>query len=280
MKRLHTMLITVVPDIARYAQESGVDTLFIDMETRGKAERQGHLDTHKSAHTYADVARIAAVLTKAELLVRINPPWEGTSAEVDAAIDAGAQRLMLPMFRHIAEVDIFKRDVAGRVPVTLLVETAASLARLPLILPLLEPEDRVHFGLNDLCLDMKLDFLFEVLGGRLLDGPASFCREAGVPFGIGGVGCIGQGLVPAEWILSEHVRLGSEWVILSRAFHGGAETLSALLARLDLANELNAMQRCYQQLAMTAPNVLSANQASLALRAAAVNGKHQQPRVA
>ncbi|MGR2737567.1 aldolase/citrate lyase family protein [Billgrantia sp. Q4P2] len=280
MKHLHTMLITVVPEIALHAQDSGVDTLFIDMETRGKAERQGHLDTHKSAHTYADVARIAAVLTRAELLVRINPPWEGTSAEVDAAIDAGAQRLMLPMFRNVAEVVDFKRAVAGRVPVTLLVETAASLARLPLILPLLEADDRIHFGLNDLCIDMRLDFLFEVLGGRLLDGPAAFCREAGVPFGIGGVGCLGNGMVPAEWVLSEHVRLGSEWVILSRAFHGGADTLAALLARLDLAVELAALQRCYQELALTGPNVLEANQASLALRAAAINVQQQQQKVA
>nr|WP_267964145.1 aldolase/citrate lyase family protein [Halomonas sp. MCCC 1A11057] len=273
---MHTMLITVVPEIALHAQACGVDTLFIDMETRGKAERQGHLDTHKSAHTYADVARISAVLTTAEVMVRINPPWEGTSAEVDAAIDAGAQRLMLPMFRSVAEVVDFKRAVAGRVPVTLLVETAASLARLPVILPLLDGEDRVHFGLNDLCIDMHLDFLFEVLGGRLLDGPAALCREAGVIFGIGGVGSIGQGTVPAEWIISEHARLGSEWVILSRAFHGGAESLAVLTSRLDLSAELNALQRCYQEFTLTVPSVLEANQANLALRAAAVNIQPQK----
>lgn len=273
MKRLHTMLISVVPEIARHAQECGVDSLFIDMETRGKAERQGHLDTHKSAHTYADVARIAAVLTEAELLVRINPPWDGTPGEVEAAIGAGAQRLMLPMFRMPTEVADFKHAVARRVPVTLLVETAASLARLPVILPLLEKGDRVHFGLNDLCIDMGLGYLFEVLGGRLLDGPAALCRDAGVPFGIGGVGRLGQGEVPAEWILSEHARLGSEWVILSRAFHGGAETLPELLERLDLAAELEVIQRCYQELAIVDPVVLETNQLCLALRAAGVQGQ-------
>lgn len=271
MKRLHTLLITVVPEIASHAQDCGVDSLFVDMETRGKAERQGHLDTHKSAHTYADVARIAAVLTQAQLLVRINPPWEGTSGEVEAAIDAGAQRLMLPMFRTQTEVADFKHAVARRVPVTLLVETATSLARLPVILPLLEEGDRVHFGLNDLCIDMGLGFLFEVLGGRLLDGPAAVCRNAGIPFGIGGVGRLGTGEVPAEWILSEHARLGSEWVILSRAFHGGADTLNQLLAALNLSAELDAIQNCYRELAGSSPSALEANQARLALRAAALD---------
>ncbi|TFH88266.1 aldolase [Billgrantia azerbaijanica] len=269
------MLISAVPEIAHHAQACGVDTLFIDMEVRGKAERQGHLDTHKSAHTYADIARVAAVLTKAELLVRINPPWAGTPEEVAAAIDAGAQRLMLPMFRTPVEVANFQRAVARRVPVTLLVETAASLARLPLILPLLESYDRIHFGLNDLCLDMGLSFLFEVLGGRLLDGPTALCRNAGVPFGIGGVGRLGEGEVPAEWILSEHARLGSDWVILSRAFHGGAQDLSSLVARLDLAAELEAIRRCYRELTMTEPSVLEATQTRLALRAAAVHGQQK-----
>ncbi|RDB44362.1 aldolase [Halomonas sp. DQ26W] len=267
------MLITVVPEIALHAQTCGVDTIFIDMEARGKADRQGHLDTHKSAHTYADVARIAAVLSKAEVMVRINPPWDGTSAEVDAAIDAGAQRVMLPMFRNVEQVMEFKRAVAGRVPVTLLVETASSLARLPVFLPLLGQEDRIHFGLNDLCIDMQLNFLFEVLGGRLLDGPAALCRDAGIPFGIGGVGSIGKGMVPAEWVISEHARLGSEWVILSRAFHGGAESLADLSSCIDLAAELKAIRRCYREFSVTAPSILEANQTNLALRAAATNSQ-------
>lgn len=98
------------------------------------------------------------------------------------AIAAGAARLMLLMFSHAAEVAAFKQ-AAGTTPVTLLVEPAAALARLPVILPLLGAQDRVHFGLNDLSLDMKLGFLFEVVGGRLPSAPGSDTIHHFIVFG-------------------------------------------------------------------------------------------------
>ena len=268
---MKTYFITVDPDIALYAEQSGVSSIFVDMETRGKAERQGHLDTHKAAHTLADVERLASHLTRAELLVRINPPWEGTAEEVTAAVAAGAQRLMLPMFTTPAEVAQFKR-ACGATPVTLLVETSAALARLPAILPLLGCEDRIHFGLNDLSIDMKLAFLFEVLVGRLLDGPTAICRAAGVAFGIGGIGRIGYGDLPADCILGEHVRLGSDWVILSRAFHGSVASLAELRDRIDLEQELQALQRKALDWKSVAPGAFEANHARLAERVAAITG--------
>ena len=45
-------------------------------------------------------------------------------------------------------------------------------------------------------------------------------KDLGRRFGFGGVGMPGvAGTIPAEWILGEHVRVGSDSVILSRAFH-------------------------------------------------------------
>ncbi|MFN4354450.1 aldolase/citrate lyase family protein [Parvibaculum sp.] len=275
MPSLNTLLITVSPDVALHAESCGVDSIFVDMESRGKAERQGHLDTHRAEHTLDDVARLAPLLTRSELLVRLNPIWEGTAGEVEGAVVAGADRLMLPMFRTPDDVEVFKNIVAGRVPVTLLVETAAALSRLPSILPLLSSGDRVHFGLNDLALDMKLSFLFEVLGGRLLDGPSALCREAGVPFGIGGVGRIGHGNLPAEWIVGEHVRLGSEWVILSRAFHNGIKTLQDLERDIDLRAEIEALRRCCEEFSKATAAELSANHLRLARKAAELGGMSQ-----
>ena len=240
---LNVMLITASTEIARYAEASGVQRIFADMETRGKAVRQGHLDTHKSAHTLADVSAISKVLVSAELMVRLNPPWDGTPSEVEDAISAGAQRLMLPLFTSAIEVRQFLYNVAGRVPVTLLVETPQALVRLPAYLSELGRADHVHFGLNDLTLGCGLHFLFEPLAGGLLEAPCALCREAGITFGIGGVGRIGQGEVPADWIVGEHVRLGSTWVILSRAFRGIADTLDELRCSLDLTAELAALHR-------------------------------------
>lgn len=269
---MKTLFITSDPGIARLAEARGVDAIFVDMETRGKAERQGHLDTHMAAHSLADVAALAAALTRAELMVRINPPWDQTAHEVRAAIAAGATRLMLPMFCHAAEVASFKQ-AAGETPVTLLVETAAALARLPVILPLLGTQDRVHFGLNDLSLDMRLGFLFELLGGRLLDGPAALCREAGIALGIGGVGRVGQGDLPADWIIGEHVRLGSEWVILSRAFHGRSASLAELQAQIDLGAELGAICRVATEWSTASPAELLENHLRLARKAAEIAGE-------
>ena len=260
------MLITSAPDVARHAEQCGVDRIFIDMETRGKAERQGHLDTHKSAHGPDDIACVAGALHSAELMARINPPGPELQDEVNAALDAGAERLMLPMFSSTAEVADFVVAVGDRAPITLLVETPAALARLRAWLPLLRPGDDVHFGLNDLSLGAGLRFLFEPLAGGMLDEPAAICRDANVPFGIGGVGRVGQGDVPAEWIIGEHVRLGSQWVILSRAFHGGAANVAELEARLQLADELAQLHRVERAFQAAGDQALHENQQRLARR--------------
>jgi hypothetical protein len=42
----------------------------------------------------------------------------------------------------------------------------------------------------------------------------------GIPFGFGGIARIGEGDLPSDNILGEHVRLGSQSVILSRTFKG------------------------------------------------------------
>ncbi len=269
---MNTLLITADPEIGRYAEESGVAAIFVDMETRGKGERQGHLDTHMARHSLQDVAALASVLKRAELMVRVNPPWEETEKEARQAIAAGATRLMLPMFRTRQQVAKFKA-AAGITPVTLLVETAAAITRLPGILPLLDSADRIHFGLNDLAIDMKLGFLFEVMSGRLLDGPAALCREAGFAFGVGGVSRVGLGDLPAEWILGEHVRIGSEWVILSRDFHGCAATITELRKKLDLAKELDSIKRVVEDWRMQSESARLANHARLAVKVSEIVGE-------
>ena len=73
---LKLMYITNRPDVAKVAQNCGVDRIFVDMEYIGKEERQGGLDTVKSHHTVEDVKNLRKVLNKTELLVRVNPIHE------------------------------------------------------------------------------------------------------------------------------------------------------------------------------------------------------------
>ena len=100
--------------VAQIAENSGVDWIFIDLEVRGKAKRQGGLNTVKSNHSIKDVHKIRSVLKNSELLVRVNPPYEGSKEEIDQVISGGADIVMLPYFKTKTEVEVFTCHVEGR----------------------------------------------------------------------------------------------------------------------------------------------------------------------
>ena len=56
--------------------------------------------------------------------------------------------------------------------------------------------------------------------------------KKGIEFGIGGVARIGEGELPAEVILKEHVRLGSKMAILSRAFRDGTKEIEKEIEKI------------------------------------------------
>lgn len=266
MTHMNFMMITSSPEVAAFIEQHGVTRIFMDQEVNGKAERQGHLDTHKAAHTLEEVAAVAASIRQAELMVRINPLHDASESEVAGAIEAGAHRLMLPMFTKRDEVEAFLSLVDGRVPVTFLAETPQALVRMPDWLPLLQPgRDEVHIGLNDLSLGMGLSFLFEPLAVRLLDSAAELLNQRGVKWGFGGMARIGQGELPAETLMGEHVRLGSQWVILSRAFHQGAASSSALMEQLDFPAEISKLRASQAQWQRASTTELLDNQQRLAI---------------
>lgn len=70
---LKLMYITNQPEIAKIADENGVDRIFVDLETLGKQERQGGMDTVQSRHVIADISKIKEVVNNAQIMVRINP---------------------------------------------------------------------------------------------------------------------------------------------------------------------------------------------------------------
>lgn len=214
---MRLIYITSDPREAQIVQTAGVDLVMVDLEILGKPERQGHLNTVISGHSLDDVTAVRAKLPKGTLLVRINPIHDGSEAEIEAVLERGADALMLPMFRTAEELELFAELVSGRAETIALLETTTALARLPALLEV-GGIDNFHIGLNDLHLELKLDFMFELLSEGLVDYAAAQLRSANRPFGFGGVAPLGQGLLSAELILSEHLRLGSSQVILSRDF--------------------------------------------------------------
>jgi len=274
VSQINYMMITASPEVAAFIEQNGVARIFMDQEVLGKAERQGHLDTHKAAHSLEEIAAVAGVLKRAELMVRLNPLNLHSHEEIQAALDHGAQRLMLPMFTSRADVELFLTLVDDRVPVTFLVETPQSLVRMPDWLPLLKRgRDEVHIGLNDLSLGMGLNFLFEPLANRLLDPSAELLSEREIAWGVGGVARIGQGALPAETVLGEHVRLGSRWVILSRAFHQGASSSAELLQTLDFPAEIAKLREAEGEWRRADAAALMANQQRLGRLAYQIGSK-------
>ena len=211
------MYITNDPRIAALADEAGVDRIFIDLETVGKQLRQGGMNTVQSDHTLADIRAVRPAVKHAELMVRVNPIYDWSQEEIDAALSAGADTLMLPYFRTTRQAEQFLDMVNGRARTILLVETPEAVEHLDEILAL-PGIDECHIGLNDLHLGYGRKFMFELLADGTVDAIVEKFNAHGIPFGIGGIARLGRGTLPAERILAEHVRLGSQAVILSRSF--------------------------------------------------------------
>ena len=214
---LNLMYITNITDVALIAEKNGVDRIMIDLETLGKEERQKNMNTVKSHHTIKNVQTISELLTSSELLVRVNP-WNETSIEeIEAVISAGADRIMLPMWKTVNEVDFFLKTINNRVRTTLLLETKEAVEIIDEVLenPLL---DEIHIGLNDLHLSYGLTFMFELLSNGVVEELCRKFKEKGIKYGFGGIAKIGEGILPAERIVMEHYRLGSTRAILSRSF--------------------------------------------------------------
>jgi len=214
---LELMYITNEPEVALIAEKYGVQRIWIDLEVIGKEERQKNMDCVKSKHSIDDIHIMAKVLKRAELMVRINPWNVGSKEEIEKVLAAGAQRIMLPMWKSNKEASDFLSAVNSRVPTTLLLETKEAVECIDDVLknPLL---DEIHIGLNDLHISYGLSFMFELLSNGTVERLCNKFREKKIRYGFGGIAKIGEGLLPAEKIVMEHYRLGSTRAILSRSF--------------------------------------------------------------
>lgn len=214
---LKLMYITNRPEIARIAEKAGVDRIFVDLETIGKHERQGGMDTVQSHHVLADVLAIRHVLTTSELLVRSNPIHPKSNEEIETIIQYGADIVMLPFFKTVNEVAKFIDIIAGRAKVCLLVETAEAVEKIDAILAL-EGINEIHIGLNDLHLAYHKNFMFELLTDGTVERLRDKILSKGIPYGFGGIARLGAGVLPSESVIKEHYRLDSTQAILSRSF--------------------------------------------------------------
>ena len=220
---LKLMYITNRPEIAKIAEKAGVDRIFVDLEYIGKELRQGGMDTVKSHHTIEDVKVIKNALSRAELLVRVNPIHDKTAdyvsseEEIEGVIVNGADIVMLPYFKTVEEVERFVKAVNGRCKTMLLIETPEAADNIEEILKV-EGIDEYHIGINDLSIGYGKKFMFELVADGTVEKLCGAIKTTGKPYGFGGIAALGKGLVPAENVIIEHYRVGSSMAILSRSF--------------------------------------------------------------
>lgn len=253
MSAFELMILASTPEDALSAQDAGVDRIFYDLEYIGKSERQRGRDTVKYHNDINAIPAIRKVVTTSKLLVRTNPIHAYSASEVDKAIEYGADILMLPMTMDKHDVEAFVGYVHGRARVCIMIETAASMTRIDDILAV-PGVDEIFVGLNDLHISLGLNFLFEPLAGGLVDFIAEKCNKKGIPFGFGGIARIGDGILPADMILGEHVRLGSSSVILSRTFKGGDSPVA-----IDFKAEVDKVRSRFDELQTWSPDQFEEN---------------------
>ena len=144
--------------------------------------------------------------------------------EIERAIEAGADIVMLPFFHSVQEVKDFVKFVnegnehcKRKAKVCLLLETPEAAILLDEILNV-PGIDMIHIGLNDLHLAMGMKFMFQLLTDGIVEQLANKIRAKGIPFGFGGIASLHGGALPGAYVLKEHYRLGSSMVIVGRSF--------------------------------------------------------------
>ena len=234
---LELLLITNEPKQARLWDAAGVDIVFVDLEVAGKHKRQGHLNTVISGHQIEDVSAVKTALVNSKLLVRVNPLHHSSQSEVDEVIDRGADIIMLPMFYSSDDILELVEMVAGRCQIYPLLETPEALSDIE-SLAAIDSVSGYHFGLNDLHLALGLNFMFEVMNLPEFTNATDVLNRSDKLFGIGGVARLGEGVLPAEQVIRENYRLGSQRLILSRSFKSQVETNK-------YSTEINAIKKAY-----------------------------------
>jgi hypothetical protein len=207
-------LFSTNPALIREAVAAGIAGVVIDWERAGKLDRQLHANTEINQQTVDDL-HAARAATEARILCRINPFGGTSEREIEDAVAAGADEILLPMVRSVEEVAATLRLARDRCGVGILVETvsavqcAQALGRLPL--------SRVYVGLNDLMIDRGHSNIFTAL----LDGTVERVRSAfSVPFGVAGLTLVQQGSpVPCRLLIAEMARLDCQFTFLRRSFH-------------------------------------------------------------
>ncbi len=208
------MLFTHDPELAKRAEDAGIDRIVVDFEFRGKSERQSgyHLEVNKAS--LEDLRRIRKAV-HIPILARTNPIHSESEAEIHAIASEGADIVILPMFHTTGEVASFIKFAGNGVKKSLLFETRASVDIAADLKDL--GFDEYYVGLNDMAIDYNLSFAYDVLKHDIVWRIRRSIPDR--PFGFGGLTVIGGGSpLRTKEILKIMSEYNCSMAILRRAF--------------------------------------------------------------
>jgi len=255
---MNFIFITNKPDLANFAFKNGATRIMVDIEINGKIQRQKGLNTLISDHKIEDIKAIKKINENIPVICRINPVCNETKSEIEQAVLNGANYIMLPMFKSNKEVRYVNEIINNRAKLILLFETLQSLLKIDEITSDFS-FDEAHIGLNDLSIAFGSNFMFEILTSGISEHMTKYFVKNKIPFGIGGIAKYGEGIANSELILSEHVRLGSKSVILSRSFHEYSQNVEELTERINFSEEIQLLKNCYQSYLKASSEELNKN---------------------
>jgi len=222
--------------------DAGVERIMIDLELLDKIKRQEGLDSFITDHTIDDVAKVKSLIKhknnlteKPELMVRINHYNQNSKNEIKEAIKAGADIIMLPFIQNISEVRStinIIQDIDSNIKFIPLIETIYSFNNLEEICKLPNITE-IYLGLNDLHIERKMQFMFELLTDGSVEHFANIANKYNIIFGFGGIAAPNIGAIKAEDLIVIHAYLGSSMVILGRSFKNNSKNYQADLEHLS-----------------------------------------------
>lgn len=233
--------ITADPLEASAARAAGIQRIMIDLERKGKADRQKGRELFLSDHRMEHVSLMNSRVLNSEIVVRINPLHDESDKEVAEVIERGADYVMLPFFHHVNQVETFHGLVKGKAQIILLIETASAANNIEAIISA-APPDEMHIGLNDLSISLGKNNIFTLFRDGTVASIAARIRACNLPFGIGGIGALSRNNLPItpKCFYVEQLRLGATRGWLGRSFREPN-------GRLTLAEEFRSLLLTYQE---------------------------------
>jgi 2-keto-3-deoxy-L-rhamnonate aldolase RhmA len=242
-REFELFLFSTDPTSVPVAIAAGVSGVVVDWERVGKRHRQTGADTQIGEDTIDDLRRVRACISK-RIICRIDNNVDLLDEQIEAAVDGGADEILLPMVRSAVEVEEVIARAGGRCGVGILIETQAAIAELDDIGTF--QLARAYMGLNDLAIDRGSTNIFE----PLVDGTVEFVRNhLSIPFGFAGLTVADAGApIPCRLLIAELIRLDCSFSFLRRSYHADirrrdpAREIPRLRAALDDATRRTAAE--------------------------------------